>query len=268
MKIYMMTDLEGVAGVLNRNDWVHPESYNYEKAKSLLTMEVNAAANGLFRAGATEILVSDGHGRGGIQPDLLDSRLELLRGYPSGYPCELNKDFDCIVWIGQHAKAGTPFAHIPHTGNHYVIDLSINGISIGELGQLAMCAGVMGVKPILATGDKALCKEAKQLLPGIETVTVKEGLMSGRGDECTYEEYNSRNIAAIHKSPAKAREMIEEGAYRALKKYCENTDLFTDLTIDGPYEKTVIYRPANGKAGYTFKTVGHSTPWDAINTRK
>ncbi|MCK5759433.1 MAG: M55 family metallopeptidase [Clostridiales bacterium] len=267
MKIYMMTDLEGPAGVLNRNDWVHLGSPYYEKAKILLTEEVNAAAEGFFRAGATEILVSDGHGTGGIQPELLDKRLLLLRGFPTGYPCGLTAEYNCVVWIGQHAKAGTPFAHIPHTGNHHVIDLSINGISIGELGELAMCAGVLGVKPILATGDKAMCIEAQQLLPGIETVSVKEGLMPGKGDECTYEEYNSRNIAAIHLAPQRARELIEEGAYRALKRFAQNPDSFNELITKAPYEKIAIYRPGDGKSGRTFKTSGHATPWDAINTR-
>lgn len=268
MRIYMMTDLEGVAGVLNRNDWVHPESYNYEKAKTLLTMEVNAAVEGLFRAGAEYILVSDGHGRGGIQPELLDERLDLLRGYPTGYPCEMTADFDCVVWIGQHAKAGTPLAHIPHTGNHFVIDLSINGISIGELGKLAMCAGALGVVPILATGDRALCNEAEELLPGIETVCVKEGLKAGSGDECTYEEYNSRNIAAIHRSPKRARELIEAGAYKALTRYMKNPETFSELITNKPYEKIEIYRPGAGKAGSCLETGGHETPWDAINANK
>lgn len=267
MKIYIMTDLEGPAGVLNRNDWVHPISRYYEKAKILLTEEVNAAIRGFFNAGATKILVSDGHGAGGIQPELLDKRALLLRGYPTGYPCELSEEYDCVAWIGQHAKAGTPFAHIPHTGNHYVIDLSINSISIGELGQLAMCAGVLGVKSILATGDKAMCLEAQQLLPGIETVSVKEGLKPGRGDECTYEEYNSRNIAAIHKSPKRARELIEEGAYISLTRFKENPDSFKDLITKAPYEKIVIYRPGDGKPGYSQKSSNHATPWDAINAR-
>ena len=262
-----MTDLEGVAGVLNRNDWVHLGSPYYKKAKTLLTMEVNAAIEGFFKAGATEVLVSDGHGAGGIQPELLDKRAHLLRGYPTGYPCELTAEYDCVAWIGQHAKAGTPFAHIPHTGNHHVIDLSINGISIGELGELAMCAGVLGVKPILATGDKAMCKEASNLLPGIETVSVKEGLMPGKGDECTYEEYNSRNISAIHKSPEMARELIAQGSYNALKRFMENPDSFSDLVTGAPYEKVTVYRPGTGKPGYTFKSGEHKTPWDAINCR-
>lgn len=266
MKIYLMTDLEGVAGVLNRNDWVHMSSPYYEKAKMLLTLEVNAAIEGFFRAGATEVLVSDGHGAGGIQPELLDSRCLLLRGYATGYPCGLTKEFDCVAWVGQHAKAGTPYAHIAHTGNHYVIDLSINGISLGELGELAMSAGVLGVKPILATGDLAMCHEARNLLPGIETVSVKEGLTPGRGDECTFEEYNSRNIAAIHKSPEKARQMIKEGAYKALTRFKEDPASFSDLKTAAPYEKIVVYRPGDGKPGYTFKSSNHVTPWDAINS--
>jgi len=268
MKIYMMTDLEGSAGVLNREDWVHPDSRYNEKAKTFLTLEVNAAAEGFFKAGATEILVSDGHGSGGIQPDLLDKRVKLLRGYPAGYPCGLTSEYDCVAWVGQHAKAGTPYAHIPHSGNHYVIDFSINGISVGELGELAMCAGVLGVKPIFASGDKAMCIEAEELLPGIETVCVKEGIMPGKGDECTFEEYHSRNIAAIHKSPERARELIRKGACRALMRFEENPDSFTDLVSEAPYEKKVVYRPGSGRAGYTLKTGGHPTPWDAINARK
>ena len=267
MKIYMMTDLEGVAGVLNRNDWVHLGSPYYEKAKMLLTKEVNAAAEGFFNAGATGILVSDGHGAGGIQPELLDKRLLLMRGYPTGYPCGLTAEYDCVAWIGQHAKAGTPYAHIPHTGNHHVIDLSINGISLGELGELAMSADVLGVKPILASGDKAMCLEAQALLPGIETVSVKEGLTPGSGDECTFEEYNSRNISAVHLAPDKARELIEEGAYNALKRFSDNPDSFSDLKTEAPYEKIVVYRPGDGKPGHTFRSGGHATPWDAINSR-
>lgn len=267
MKVYLMTDLEGPAGVLNRNDWVKFGSPYYEKAKMLLTEEVNAAARGFFNAGATEILVSDGHGSGGLQPELLDRRCLLLRGYPTGYPCGLTSDYDVVAWVGQHAKAGTPFAHIPHTGNHHVIDLSINGYSIGELGELAMCAGVLGVKPIFASGDLAMCKEARTLLPGIKTVSVKEGLTPGRGDECTFEEYNSRNIAAVHKSPEVARELIEEGAFKALTRFIEEPDSFTDLITEAPYEKVVVYRPGDGQSGRTFRTGGHETPWDAINAR-
>ena len=65
MKIYLMTDMEGCAGILNFKDWVFPEGRYYDKGKRLLTLEVNAVAEGFFAAGADEVLVADGHGRSG-----------------------------------------------------------------------------------------------------------------------------------------------------------------------------------------------------------
>lgn len=38
MKIYIMTDLEGVAGVLDFENWCEPSSRYYEAAKELLTL--------------------------------------------------------------------------------------------------------------------------------------------------------------------------------------------------------------------------------------
>ena len=51
MNIYIMTDLEGVAGVLDYDNWCTPESRYYETAKELLTLEVNAAIEGFFEGG-------------------------------------------------------------------------------------------------------------------------------------------------------------------------------------------------------------------------
>ena len=43
MKVYLMSDLEGAAGVLDSVNWCYPDSRYYELAKELLTREVNAA---------------------------------------------------------------------------------------------------------------------------------------------------------------------------------------------------------------------------------
>jgi len=93
MKIYIMTDLEGVAGVLDSENWCSPEGRYYELAKELLTLEVNAAVRGFIRGGATEIVVADGHGPGGIHPVLLDSRAMLMRGWPEGFPLGLDRSY-------------------------------------------------------------------------------------------------------------------------------------------------------------------------------
>src|SRR5437773_12215476 len=131
MKIYLMTDLEGVAGVLNAQEWTGPGQPYYDLAKELLTLEVNAAVDGFFEGGATEVLVADGHGPGALDVRLLDERVEFLRGWGAGpYPLCLDSSFDAIAWVGQHAKAGTEFGHMAHTQGFSYLDLAINGISI------------------------------------------------------------------------------------------------------------------------------------------
>ena len=43
MKVFLMTDLEAVAGVINFLDWCYPTGRYYDQAKELLTLEANAA---------------------------------------------------------------------------------------------------------------------------------------------------------------------------------------------------------------------------------
>lgn len=172
-----MTDMEGVCGILNHDDWVIPTGRYYDEGKKLLTMEINAAIEGFYAAGATDIYVADGHGAGGINHSLLDKRAMFVsRGCPGPWPFNLKKDFDAVAWVGQHAKAGTEYAHIAHTGWFNVLDYRINGISVGEFGQLAMCGSYLGVRSIFASGDEAFTIEASELIDGIETVAIKRGL--------------------------------------------------------------------------------------------
>jgi D-amino peptidase len=236
-----MTDLEGVAGVMDFENWCTPESRYYEQAKALLTREVNAAVDGFFAAGATQVVVADGHGHGGINPALLDARAELMRGWPEGYPCGLDEGFDFLAWVGQHAKAGTEYAHLAHTQGFEYLDLLINGVSVGEFGQFVMCASELGIRTIFGSGDLAFTKEAEALIPGIETVAVKRGRTPGTGDECNAEEYANRNTAATHLAPSRARELIRDGAKRALER-AQKED-FGLIPLTPPFERVAIFRP-------------------------
>lgn len=84
MKIYVMTDLEGAAGIINFDGYCTPNGRYYETARELITKETNAAIEGLIEAGAKEILVVDGHGYGAINPLLLHPSAELLAGKTTG----------------------------------------------------------------------------------------------------------------------------------------------------------------------------------------
>ena len=242
MKIYIMTDLEGVAGVRDSEHWLNPGQIYYEVGRKLLTLEVNAAIEGFFAGGATEVMVADGHGAGAVNIELLDPRAQMMRGWPSGWPLLLDADaYDAVAWVGQHAKAGTAYSQLTHTQGWNYLDLSVNGISIGEFGQFAMCASELGIRAIFGSGEKAFAEEAQALVPGLETVWVKRGTTPGSGDELTAEQYGRRNTAAIHLQPERARQLIRAGAERAIRR--AQTEVFGLIDLHPPFSRVARFRP-------------------------
>lgn len=238
MKILLMTDMEGCAGILNHDDWVLPAGHFYEKGVRLLTGEINAAVGGFFDAGADEVVVVDGHGCGGIDPETLDTRCRLFRGATDPvWPWLLDSSFDGMGFVGQHAKAGTPFSHITHTGWFNYRDLSINGISIGEYGQLALCAMELGVPVILACGEQALVEEAEALNPGVFTVAGKRGLRPDGLDHLDTDAYRCAKLSAIHDSPSVVRQRIRRAAVAAVRCLRDNPSAFQAPNLTPPYTR-------------------------------
>jgi len=260
-RVYIVTDMEGVAGVLDSENWCKPEGRYYDLGKELLTAEVNAAIEGFARGGATEFLVADGHGYGGINPKLLDRRAQLARNWAAPpYPFSLDDSFGYAAWVGQHAMSRAENAHLAHTGGFGLFETTINGTPVGEFGEMALCATQLGVRVIFGAGDMAFTKEAEALMPGIETVAVKRGTTPGRGDECDRDAYAKRNLAAIHCSPQRAREMISAGAERAIRRARADTS-FGILTLKPPFERVTILR----RQGNQPKRIGRSShPSDGI----
>ena len=80
MRVQIMTDMEGVSGIVAWEQ-VNGGEPMYEEGRRLYTEEINAAVRGAAAAGATEIVVVDCHGAGGpwtfnsLVPELLDPRL-------------------------------------------------------------------------------------------------------------------------------------------------------------------------------------------------
>ncbi len=241
MRIMLMTDMEGVSGVKDSEDWCVPASRWYATGSKLLTLEVNAAVEGFFAGGAKYVQVADGHGYGGIDIELLDPRVEYARGWPQGFPFGLDESYAGVAWVGQHAKASSEFAHLAHTQSFHYIDLSINGVSIGEFGQLAMCASELGVPAFFGAGDLAFAREAEALVPGIVTCAVKRGVTPGTGEECVLEEYKRRNTAAVHTPPARVRTMIRQAAEAAINKLKRNPPGL--IALHAPFDRVAVLRP-------------------------
>jgi D-amino peptidase len=128
------------------------------------------------------------------------------------YTAFLEAGCDAALLVGMHAMAGTPDGVLSHTVSGQAWrNLRFNGTLVGETGINAAFCGHWGVPVVLVTGDRAVCREATELLGnGLTTVEVKEGV--GR-------------FSARMKTPREARRLIEEGAREAL----------SDLAAVAPY---------------------------------
>src|SRR5205814_10036736 len=63
MKVFVVSDMEGVAGLVKWEQTTGGDPM-YEEGRRLYTEEINAAVRGARAAGATEIVVMDCHGAG------------------------------------------------------------------------------------------------------------------------------------------------------------------------------------------------------------
>ena len=61
MRIYISVDMEGASGVTRWEDVV-TRGQDYQRARSWMTADVNAAVEGARLAGATEFVVEENHG--------------------------------------------------------------------------------------------------------------------------------------------------------------------------------------------------------------
>ena len=251
LKVYIGTDMEGVAGVVNADDYLAPGARYYEIARELTTGEVNAAIEGALEAGATDILVVDGHGYGAINPVLLHPAARLLIGRPRpyGYGLDHGERFDVAFMVGQHAKANSNGGHLAHTGSFSIEDLAINGRSVGELGCNLLFAAAFGVPHVLVTGDAAACAEARDLAPTVETVAVKWGVERGSASGLDARQNELFNGAAIHLHPTEARARIREGARRAIERRAE----IPPFWLPGPYELVSVLRKTDSQPARTAR---------------
>jgi D-amino peptidase len=179
MRVLIMTDMEGVAGVLNAVDYLDAEGRLYATGRVLATQECNAAVEGALAAGATDVLVVDGHGAGALEPELLHPVARLLAGQPKPRSFGCDPSFDAAFVVGQHAMSNTDGGHLAHTNSWSVEEWRLNGVAIGELGKEMLLFAADGVPTVLVTGDAACAAEAKALVPAVETVAVKEGVRRG-----------------------------------------------------------------------------------------
>ena len=177
MKVFVMTDLEGVSGVVARpctDGRLGHEIVNQQAAGALLTEELNACADGLVAGGATEIVAVDGHGQSNsLVHSILHPRVSAssLAGVVSPRSLGLGPDCAAAVQLGVHAMNGR-VGCLTHTYSAGALaEMRLNGEPIGEVGIVILLAAYFGVPTALVAGDAAGCREAQEFI-GFEIPTV------------------------------------------------------------------------------------------------
>jgi D-amino peptidase len=179
MRLLIAADMEGISGVVSWNH-VNVEQPEYQRFRRIMTQDVNAAIQGAFEGGADEVVVADGHSNStNILIEELDPRAQLNAGTPSPFAMVqgIADNIDAAMFIGYHARMGTPQAILDHTWSSLRVEnLWLNGRLAGETGLNAALCGAFGVPVLLVSGDQAVCAEAGEWIEGVLTVQVKRAV--------------------------------------------------------------------------------------------
>jgi D-amino peptidase len=228
MKILMAVDMEGITGVTTW-DHVAPGHAEYARFRKLMTQDVNAAVRGACEAGADEIVVADGHWNGSnILVEELDPRARLNTGSPSPFSMMqgIEESVDGVMFIGYHARNGTPNAILDHTwSSKTVANVWLNDILTGEFGLNGAVAGHFGVPVIMASGDQTACGQIVEQLGDMEIAVVKQA--TGR-------------FAAECLTPEVSQELIFTSAARSVNRLAQG-DVPDPFVLDTPVRVAVEF---------------------------
>ncbi|MBA2673694.1 M55 family metallopeptidase [Ramlibacter sp.] len=203
MRVLISTDIEGVAGVFHTQQ-TRAGNPEYERARVLMTREANAAIDGAFAAGATEVLVNDSHGDfRNLLTDLLDARAQAVMGKPRYLSMMAGVEgADAVCMVGYHSRAQGR-GILAHTINSFAFArVAFNGMELGEMGIYGALAGEYGAPVVMASGDDVFIEEHRPLLPHVVYVQTKRA---------------SGNTSGTSLSPAAACDAIRNGVIEGLR---------------------------------------------------
>jgi len=198
LKVVVLYDMEGTSGISEpRATWFGHEGY--EQGRTSLTADVNAAIAGLKAAGATEIVVVDGHGSGNTAgPDVFEEQLlgpakMIARNSPFDiYMDSYDQSVDAIVAIAMHAGAGNRAGFISHTYAIVDVEYRVNGVPLNESMVLALGAARLKIPLIMVSGDDQLEKEMRRNLPWVRYATIKRAVDRSKAELLPRQEASRR----------------------------------------------------------------------------
>ena len=228
MRVYISVDMEGIAGISHANPTRRGDS-GYPEAVALMVGEANAAIEGAFDGGATDVTVNDSHGgMYNLTPEAIDRRARLVEGKKplSMVEAAAVSDFDVALFVGYHARAGHPTGVISHTYNPRAVLVEIGGRPASEAAVNALYLGSFGIPVAMVSGDDALAGELDDWLPWVETVVVKRAISYQAAD-------------SVH--PALARDLIRDAARRAVERAAGEGSSLEPLVMEPPIDLKIEF---------------------------
>ncbi len=226
MRVLISADSEGVTGITGTDELLYGKP-RYEFMRQMMTDDVNAAVDGAFAGGATEVVVNDAHWTmTNVQIERLDPRADLIKGFHK-HLCMVEgvRDADAVFFLGYHARTGDSDG----VGNETIlgreiVEIRMNGTPVGESEINAAVCGHFGVPVVFASGDDLYEKELRETLPGVEFGLTK---------------YALDRWAARCLPPQRSHANIRAAAQRAVER--ARAGAFEPYRLDGPVELAVTF---------------------------
>lgn len=206
----MSVDMEGCATLVHWDEVRPSEDPAYERARRLMTSEVNAVLAGAYEAGVSRAIVNDSHStmRNLIAADV-DRRAQIVSGRlkPHFMLQGIEGGSDAAFFVGYHGAIGDAQAVMGHTYSPRVIfECRLNGDAVGETTINAALAGRFGVPVAFVSGDRKTLEEVERTLPWAEKVETKQSIAY----------YAAEGI-----SPAEVCTLLRAGAQAAVRRMAD-----------------------------------------------
>jgi D-amino peptidase len=177
--IFASVDLEGCATLVHWDEVRPSADAAYQRARRLMTSEVDAALRGAFGAGAANAIVNDSHSvMRNLLLDELDPRVKVVSGrLKPQFMLQGIEGCDAAFFIGYHGAIGDAQAVMGHTYSPRIIfECRLNGEPVGETTINAALAGHFGGPVALVSADQTTLEEVRRNLPWAVTVETKESI--------------------------------------------------------------------------------------------
>jgi len=179
MKAFISVDLEGMPYIVTPGH-LSLKGALYDEARKIATKVTLIVADELNKNGFEKVVIADSHGpMVSVLVDDLPEYVEIIRGFLRPVSMVSGVEgCDVALFLGYHAKFGTPKSSFDHTYSGGSINkVEVNGIAASEFLLNAYVAGELKVPVVLVAGEAQLLQDdVKQYAPWAENVVLKHSL--------------------------------------------------------------------------------------------